>query len=445
MKKKIGRHMLCLAVASIFISIILMVSVFYSIFEKQVFEDLKTDAKILATAMALTELKEDNIARVSDHIDGVRITLVSETGTVLYDSVANQSQMDNHIGRPEIVEALKNGEGKSIRQSDTLNTNTFYYAVMMENGYLLRISKEAHSIWSIYINSSPVFILIIIGMVVICAWLSKYLTESIVKPIEELGNNMNEIKGIETYEELKPFIQTITKQHDAIIKNAMVRQEFTANVTHELKTPLTAISGYSELIETGLATDDDTIRFAAGIHKSANRLLTLINDIIRLSELDVTETVELEELDLYQLAENSVEMLQLNAEKRNVTLSLQGEKCVFKANRQMMEELLYNLCDNAIRYNNQAGKVIVYVYEEQGHPVLQVKDTGIGIPKEHQERIFERFYRVDKSRSKATGGTGLGLAIVKHITAVHDAKLILNSEPGKGTDVKILFENATTA
>jgi len=275
--------------------------------------------------------------------------------------------------------------------------------------------------------------------------LSRYLTESIVKPIEELGNNMDEIKNIETYEELKPFIQTITNQHEAILKNAMVRQEFTANVTHELKTPLTAISGYSELIETGIATDDDTIRFAAGIHKSANRLLTLINDIIRLSELDVTDTLELEELDLYQLAENTVEMLQLNAEKRNVSLSLQGEKCIFRANRQMMEELLYNLIDNGIRYNNSHGKVVVFVYHEQGHPVLQVVDTGIGIPKEHQNRIFERFYRVDKSRSKETGGTGLGLAIVKHITAVHDAELILNSEPEKGTDVKILFGNTNTA
>jgi len=437
--------MLCLAVASIFISIILMVSVFYGIFEKQVFEDLKTDANILATAISITDIQEENFADISDHIEGVRITLIDETGIVKYDSVANQSLMDNHISRPEITEALENGEGQSVRESDTLNANTFYYALKMENGYLLRTSKEAHSIWSIYINSSPMFVFVVIGIVVICAWLSRYLTESIVKPIEELGNNMDEIKNIETYEELKPFIQTITNQHEAILKNAMVRQEFTANVTHELKTPLTAISGYSELIETGIATDDDTIRFAAGIHKSANRLLTLINDIIRLSELDVTDTLELEELDLYQLAENTVEMLQLNAEKRNVSLSLQGEKCIFRANRQMMEELLYNLIDNGIRYNNSHGKVVVFVYHEQGHPVLQVVDTGIGIPKEHQNRIFERFYRVDKSRSKETGGTGLGLAIVKHITAVHDAELILNSEPEKGTDVKILFGNTNTA
>jgi len=437
--------MLCLAVASIFISIILMVSVFYGIFEKQVFEDLKTDANILATAISITDIQEENFADISDHIEGVRITLIDETGIVKYDSVANQSLMDNHISRPEITEALENGEGQSVRESDTLNANTFYYALKMENGYLLRTSKEAHSIWSIYINSSPMFVFVVIGIVVVCAWLSRYLTESIVKPIEELGNNMDEIKNIETYEELKPFIQTITNQHEAILKNAMVRQEFTANVTHELKTPLTAISGYSELIETGIATDDDTIRFAAGIHKSANRLLTLINDIIRLSELDVTDTLELEELDLYQLAENTVEMLQLNAEKRNVSLSLQGEKCIFRANRQMMEELLYNLIDNGIRYNNSHGKVVVFVYHEQGHPVLQVVDTGIGIPKEHQNRIFERFYRVDKSRSKETGGTGLGLAIVKHITAVHDAELILNSEPEKGTDVKILFGNTNTA
>ena len=439
MKKKIGRHMLCLAAATIFICIILMVSLFYKIFQNQIFEDLKTDAKIYSAAIILMDGTEEEIAKIAESVESVRITVVDKEGIVLFDSVADQLSMDNHISRPEIVKAIEQGEGTSVRQSDTMNKSTFYYAIRMENGYILRIAKEAYSIWSIYLNSAPVIAAVIITMIVICMWLSKYLTDSIVKPIEELGHNIDQIGEIETYEELKPFIKTISDQHDAIIKNAMLRQDFTANVTHELKTPLTAISGYSELIETGMATNDDTIRFAAGIHKSANRLLTLINDIIRLSELDVTEELELETLDLYTLAESSVDMLQLNAEKRNVTLTLSGEKCVMKANRQMMEELLYNLCDNAIRYNNQCGKVNVKVCYENGHPVLQVKDTGIGIPKEHQERIFERFYRVDKSRSKATGGTGLGLAIVKHIIAVHNAEVILNSEPGKGTDVQIIF------
>ena len=281
MKKKIGRHMLCLAAATIFICIILMVSLFYKIFQNQIFEDLKTDAKIYSSAIILMDGTEEEIAKIAENVESVRITVVDKEGTVLFDSVADQLSMDNHISRPEIAKAIEQGEGTSVRQSDTMNKSTFYYAIRLENGYILRIAKEAYSIWSIYLNSTSVIATVILTMIVICMWLSKYLTDSIVKPIEELGHNIDQIGEIETYEELRPFIKTISDQHDAIIKNAMLRQDFTANVTHELKTPLTAISGYSELIETGMATNDDTIRFAAGIHKSANRLLTLINNSIR--------------------------------------------------------------------------------------------------------------------------------------------------------------------
>ena len=230
---------------------------------------------------------------------------------------------------------------------------------------------------------------------------------------------------------------------EELIKNSKMRQEFTSNVTHELKTPLTSISGYAELIETGLASGDDIVRFARGIHKSANRLLILINDIIRLSELD-NEEQELvtEHLNLYQLAVTCVEMLETNAEKHHVTISIQGENSYIEGNKMMMEELLYNLCDNAIRYNNENGTVLVEVHAEGEYVNLTVKDTGIGISKEHQERIFERFYRVDKSRSKSTGGTGLGLAIVKHIVEKHHAKLTVESEIGKGTSMRITFERA---
>ena len=227
-----------------------------------------------------------------------------------------------------------------------------------------------------------------------------------------------------------------------------LRREFSANVSHELKTPLTSISGYAELIETGMASDEDVVRFARGIHNSANRLLTLINDIIRLSELDSGEAEEpFETLNLFELAENCTEMLQMNAEKHDVKITAVGEEGYIKGNRQMVEELLYNLCDNAIRYNNAGGSVTVSVKREDahdcGHVILSVKDTGIGIPEEHRERIFERFYRVDKSRSKSTGGTGLGLAIVKHIVAKHDAVMELDSEVGRGTEIRVIFREVT--
>ena len=226
-----------------------------------------------------------------------------------------------------------------------------------------------------------------------------------------------------------------------MLENAKLRQEFTANVTHELKTPLTSISGYAELIENGMASEADVKRFAQGIHTNANRLIILINDIIRLSELDsADEEIDMEELDLYAMAKTCVGMLEPSAEKHHVTISANGESSLIYANRMMMEELLYNLCDNAIRYNNENGKVEVSVKKEKEYTMLSVKDTGIGISKEHQERVFERFYRVDKSRSKSTGGTGLGLAIVKHIIVKHHARLLVDSEVGKGTVMQVIFE-----
>ena len=285
----------------------------------------------------------------------------------------------------------------------------------------------------------------------ICIVISHILTKSLIFPIEKMSRDIDHVSEINTYKELIPFMNTIQKQHEDILKNAKLRQEFTANVSHELKTPLTSISGYSELIENGMADNEDIIRFAREIHRNSNRLLTLINDIIRLSELDTVDmNVGFERLNLYDLAFNCVEMLKMNAEKHKVTISIKGQEVYILGNRQMIDEMIYNLCDNAIRYNNENGTVAVTVMgirrfeSEHGRlkneAVLSVKDTGIGIPKKHQQRIFERFYRVDKSRSKSTGGTGLGLAIVKHIVAGHKGAAIeLESDSGKGTEIKIIF------
>ena len=223
-----------------------------------------------------------------------------------------------------------------------------------------------------------------------------------------------------------------------------MRVEFTANISHELKTPLTSISGYAELIENGMADGEQARRFAAGIHKSANRLLTLINDIIKLSQMDAPDhRIEREPVDLGQIAEATVESLRLQAGKMQVTLMTEVRPCTISADRGMMEEMIYNLCDNAIRYNVRGGSVRVQVRPVRGRVLLVVQDTGIGIGKENQERVFERFYRVDKSRSKATGGTGLGLAIVKHIAAQHGAEISMHSELGCGTTITVSFERIT--
>lgn len=241
------------------------------------------------------------------------------------------------------------------------------------------------------------------------------------------------------YRELVPFASMIRKQHTDILSAAKARQDFSANVSHELKTPLTAISGYAELIEAGMVDEEKQKHFIQEIRKNAQRLLSLINDIIRLSELDRTDSQStFDKFDLNEIVLECMEALDVNAKNRQVTLEYTGEKCNICGSKEMMRELTDNLVQNAIRYNKPNGSVWVEVHGGD-QPRLVVKDNGIGIPADEQQRIFERFYRVDKSRSKATGGTGLGLAIVKHIVEIHDAKLSLESELGQGTTITVNF------
>ncbi len=437
MKKKINKQLILISSIAVVITVLLMTIVFYRILQAQVLEDLKLYASLLAQNSEWVQGEADE---GSYQKEDMRITVISADGDVLYESDADRTAMDNHLERPEVRDAVQYGEGQSVRQSSTKGRNTFYYALLLEDGSILRVARESHSIWSILYRSLPVFIGTLILLLVVCLALSRYLTKSLVSPIEQMAADMDHIEDANVYEELVPFAETIKAQHEAILSNANMRQEFTANVSHELKTPLAAISGYSELIENGMAAGEDAVRFAAGIHQSANRLLTLINDIIRLSELDVMKEEEpFEEINLYELAQDSVEMLQIRAEEHGVILSIEGSPCTIQGNKQMLEELIYNLCDNAICYNNIGGSVFVTVEMAGEQPVLRVRDTGIGIPMESQERIFERFYRVDKSRSKSTGGTGLGLAIVKHIVAAHEAHISLVSEVGKGTEITVTF------
>ena len=438
MKRKINARFVLLTVMSVVLTLILATMAYYALFKKEVLADLRSYTYVLQHAHMFDDLTAVQEYTLSD--TDVRITLVDPDGSVQYDSQADAADMDNHENRPEIAEALKKGYGEAIRHSDTIDRSLFYYALRLDNGSVLRVGKESGSIWSVFASIFPWivgigFLLIEIGLI-----LSHYLTLQLLEPIERMANDMDHLDSMTVYKEMIPFTTKIRKQHEDIIKNAKMRQDFTANVSHELKTPLTSISGYSELIENGMATDADVVRFATEIHKNSMRLLTLINDIIRLSELDVSEqTLMTQEVDLYEIAKTCVNMLQINGEKHDVSINLYGTSCIINANREMMEELVYNLCDNAIRYNNAGGSVSVWVTREKEHVVLAVNDTGIGIPKEDQERIFERFYRVDKSRSKSTGGTGLGLAIVKHIVEQHGAKLEVESKLGEGTQIRVIF------
>lgn len=438
MKKKIFKYFACMITVAILATTLLLSWVNYEMFKGRVMDDLEAYGRMFAVEMngeagtqsALHSLEED-----------IRVTLVHADGTVYYDNFADPNAMDNHADRPEIRQALENGSGSDIRNSSTVDQSAFYYAVRLKNGDVMRLAQEASNIWSVYFRSMPLIVLLAAGMACVSLYLAHLLTARLVQPIERMTAHLNNVSGVARYPELEPFMDMIEQQHEEILRSANMRVEFTANVSHELKTPLTSISGYAELIESGMAQGEQAKTFAAEIHKSANRLLTLINDIIRLSQMDAPmPDLKFEPVDLAQIAANTFEQLEMSARKADVTLQLDAKPAMVEADRQMMDELVYNLCDNAIRYNVHGGSVKLEVRPIRDKVIVCVQDTGIGISPENQEHVFERFYRVDKSRSKATGGTGLGLAIVKHIAVKHNAQIELESELGRGTRISVIFE-----
>ena len=315
-----------------------------------------------------------------------------------------------------------------------------YYALRLADGTILRLAAEYESIGRIIISVIPIIALILLLILLVCIALSHMLTGQLIKPIEAMARNITAKDFQAPYKELAPFSDIIRTQHMEILAAAKDRQDFTANVSHELKTPLTAISGYAELLAANMVAPEQKMHFYHEIQKCAARLLRLINDIIRLAALDRSEREPLfNEVDLAEIVEESLNTLQLNAEQHKIKLNLQLEKCIVHGNREMLKELVDNLVVNAIFYNSPGGYVLIKVGIDKGRQKLLVKDNGIGIPATEQGKIFQRFYRVDKSRSKATGGTGLGLAIVKHIVELHSAEIILDSTPGVGTSFTIVF------
>lgn len=440
MKRKINTRLVLIAIIAVVATMVSITIAYYGMFQRQIRSDLEVSAKLLKDTYYFESIDDyEDAIDMSTDIEDLRVTWVAADGTVLYDNDTSAGNLENHANRPEIREAFETGTGETVRRSDTMNKNTFYYAVLLDNGTVLRVSTEAESIWSVFFTSMPLILLIILVIIIVCVVLSHMLTKQLIRPIETMAERIEDTSLEPPYKELVPFANMIRKQHADILSSAKVRQDFTANVSHELKTPLTAISGYAELIENHMVDEEQQIRFVREIRKNAERLLSLINDIIRLSELDRSEKhPAFESLDLYDVVSEGMDALKVNAAKRQVTIHFSGEHCNIRGNREMIRELTDNLVQNAIRYNRENGQVWVTV-QRDGSPTLVVKDSGIGIPKAEQERIFERFYRVDKSRSKETGGTGLGLAIVKHIVEIHDAKIELDSEPEKGTQIRVVF------
>lgn len=548
MNKKIFRSSVAVALVVLISSIVLIMSILFQYFENQLQSELESEANYISYAVENQGI--DYINNFSN--SSKRITLISPDGDVLADTSADESGLENHSDRQEVIDALKNGKGTSIRYSKTLAEKTIYYAMKMQDGNILRVSTTQYTVAAILFSIiQPILIVFVIAVAISFA-LAQKVSKSIIKPINELDldNPLNN----EPYDELAPLLRKISKQKHTIekqikeaehkqeefrlitenmkegfivvdnkrnlltynrsalkllgisrdkpddilsadndkltfvidkaldgvreksnltlndnyyslianpvfendnvigavvliidvtesVKREQLRQEFTSNVSHELKTPLTSISGFAEIMKNGGTPDSVVTDFSSSIYDEAQRLITLVNDIIKISELDEKNArVDCEEVDLYELSADIINRLKPIADKRNISLNLIGESTVVSGTEKILDEMIYNLCDNAIKYNVDSGTVDIILSESNNNIKLTVRDTGIGIPQSEQNRVFERFYRVDKSHSKEIGGTGLGLSIVKHAAIYHNAEIKLKSELGKGTSITVIFD-----
>ena len=548
MTGKILRISYLVAISALLASALLFFGVMYRDYEDGAFARLRAEAAAIAQGLG---------AVGSDYFDSFapddRVTWIAANGTVLYDSAAPAQLLESHAGREEIDQALQTGEAQTSRYSKTLLQRTFYYAKLLEDGTVLRVSCTQNSLPAMILMLLTPFLWVATLVLILCGVLSYRLARQITKPLNAInpdnpaplpsypeltplfdklreqnltiGKQMNELQlrqreftaitenmregfllvdckmhvlssnhsALEVLggRELKPgcllydaecsqeifdavdtalsgshaeLLLTIDETSWQVLANPVVasgqvagavvlfmditereqrerlRREFSANVSHELKTPLTSISGFAELMKEGLVPPEKIPEFSGDIYKESLRLIGLVNDIIQLSRLDENSTqFQRAPVDLYDLCAQSIERLSPVAARQSVTLALTGEHAEIEGVEQLLKEMIYNLLDNAIKYNVPGGSVTASVRKSAGRTILSVSDTGIGIPYAHQPRVFERFYRVDKSHSKEVGGTGLGLSIVRHAAQYHGARLELKSQPGKGTTITVTF------
>ena len=454
MKGRIRYSLIYMGVVAALFAVYFTMRVFEGEMAGQLKSQLRENLRLIETAYVIDTLGSEPQTLAKFASKDLRITLIDSKGGILYDSDAEAVKMENHNDREEVIDAFAKGIGEDLRYSSTLQAKVFYFAKRLNDGNVLRLGMRQANLQQVFSKTVPYLIVLLAAIVAASILIAIGLSRAFISPLQKLVDQLGtpELMNIENvYKEIAPLVNTIRKQDLELQltieqlsnekqKITHLKDEFTANASHELKTPLTSISGYAELIENGIAKPEDVKVFAGKIHKEALRLQSIANDIITLSKLDGQqgELFNLsEKVKLWNVAHGCVESLSLNANKKSVLLSLKGNKAAeIQGNSKLLYEMVFNLVDNAIRYTEPGGKVSVVV--EPG--AIVVKDTGIGIPEESQSRIFERFYRVDKSRSKETGGTGLGLAIVKHIAEVLHATIHLNSTLGIGTEVRIGFK-----
>ena len=433
MEKKIVLSLFYMGIITAIVGIVITTVSYYGFFRREVEENLVHECRLVAESYDKLS-SADELERFSG--EDFRITLIDKDGNVMYESDADHLTMTNHLDRPEIKSAAQTGTGSDTRFSDTLGTEDHYYAVRLEDDSILRVSIQTESIIALFERSLLIIVFVIIGIIVVSLIASVKLTEKMIAPLKRIPEIIEKnisVTDADIYPEVVPLVEEIRNSRNA---QSEMRQEFTANVSHELKTPLTSISGYAELIESGMAQGEDSVKFAGKIRKESDRMLALIGDILRLSELDsIGDTPLDDDVDLKAVAEDCKDRLLQQAEKRGIRITVSGESTVIKGSRTELGELVYNLVDNAIKYNRENGNIEIEIADKN----LTVTDTGLGIPQESIPRIFERFYRIDKSRSRAKGGTGLGLSIVRHIAEHHGAKIDVESTVGVGTSITVKF------
>lgn len=444
MSKRIFLNMFIISSVVIALTTILTVVIVYKSFSNQNIAALKGELTATSSGVEL-----NGVAFLKSLSGKHRITLVDSSGKVLFDNRNDINSLENHNDREEIREARENGTGYSERYSDTLSRKTINVTKLLNNEDVLRLSKDMSTVWSTLMDTIFPMICVMVFAILIAAYMAGRVSKAVTTPINQI--DLNEPDREKVYDEIEPLIDKIIKQNNQIDKQIEqlnmehekqdnLRRDFTANVSHELKTPLTSISGFAEIIQNGMVKEEDITRFAGKIHSEAQRLIILVGDIIKLSQLDGKDiAVKMEPIDLYETSQAVMGHLEAAAEKRNIKMFLSGKHLVITGAEQIIEKMIFNLIDNAIKYNKTGGKIYVNIFKNDDGINLSVEDTGIGIKDEDIGRIFERFYRADKSHSKEIGGTGLGLSIVKHGANFHNAKVFVKSKYREGTKITILF------
>ena len=412
----------------------------YTHFEDQIFNELESESIFLEDYVLNGDLVKLQNLKTKN-----RITLIHSDGSVYFDNTVSFEKMENHALRSEFLGAIDKGVSKISRYSSTMTEKTLYFAKQLSNGDVLRISCNQHSVWVLVLGMSQILLLLLVIAVIISGISASWISRKIVHPLNSI--NLDEPESSDVYEELKPFTQRIAEENFEKAQREEIRAQYTANVSHELKTPLTSISGFAEILMQGGTDPKITVDFSKSIYDEAQRMTTLVNDIIKLSKLDEKSiAMEKEALSLRSICREVMEVLSASAKTKNLSLNLEGDSGLINGVEPVIYEMIYNLVDNAIKYNKIDGSINIKIQEMQNSAgardkvILTVSDTGIGIPYSERERIFERFYRIDKSRSRALGGTGLGLSIVKHAAKYHNASVLVTSEEGKGSTFTVVFE-----